>query len=249
MFPKNSPSVCPLLPSRWGSGLKTSSPGFVLHLEILTTEIATPVLWLFLVLRREEKGVAGALLRAQLGAKLGFFFLWVLNFQKSLPCLLVCLLHVSHSQPTIKQAIGECSGSRDCVSCKGVESCVSERALILKCVVNPTIGARQIHAYLPISTDGTDCILSLVNQLLLRAAIVLVDGLCPPETCHSPPGLGNLNWTGASVSSWLRAVGFTWVVREEWRSPAPDSKVAERQVPHASTRSGIVEGNTNLGGK
>lgn len=101
MFPHHSPSVCRLLPSRWGSGLKTSSPSFVLHLEILTTEIATPLLWLFLVQRREEKGVARALLRAQLGAKLGFFFLRVLNFQKSLPCLLVCLLHVSHSQPTI----------------------------------------------------------------------------------------------------------------------------------------------------
>lgn len=156
MFPHHSPSVCRLLPSRWGSGLKTSSPSFVLHLEILTTEIATPLLWLFLVQRREEKGVARALLRAQLGAKLGFFFLRVLNFQKSLPCLLVCLLHVSHSQPTIKQAIGGHSGSRDCVSCKGVESGVAllvERALILKCAVNPTIGAQQIHAYLPISTD------------------------------------------------------------------------------------------------
>lgn len=238
MFPHNSSSVCPLLPSRWGNGLKTSSPGFVLHLEILTAETATPLLWLFLVQRREEKGVARALSRAQLGAKLGFFFLGVLSFQKSLPCLLVCLLHISHSQPTIKQAIGEHSGSRDRVSCTEVESRVTllvERALILKCAVNPTVGARQIHAYLPISTDGTDCILSLVNQLPLRAAIVLVDGLCPPpETCHSPPGLGNLNWTGASVSSWLRAVGFTWVVREEWRSPGPDSKMAERQVPHAS---------------
>lgn len=56
----------------------------------------------------------------------------------------------------------------------------------------------------PVSTDGGSCILSLVNQLLLQAAIVLVDGLCSLESCCSPPGFKSLDWSCANVSS----VGF-----------------------------------------
>lgn len=40
----------------------------------------------------------------------------------------------------------------------------------------------------PVITEGGNCILSLLNQLLLQAAIVLADGLCSLESCCSPPG-------------------------------------------------------------
>lgn len=56
----------------------------------------------------------------------------------------------------------------------------------------------------PVSTDSGNCILSLVNQLLLQATIVLADGLCSLESCCSPPDFKSLGWSCASVSS----VGF-----------------------------------------
>lgn len=57
----------------------------------------------------------------------------------------------------------------------------------------------------PVSTDSSNCILSLVNQLLLQAVIVLADALCSLETCCSPPGLESLGWSCASLLCLLLA--------------------------------------------
>lgn len=42
-------------------------------------------------------------------------------------------------------------------------------------------------------------ILSLVNQLLLQAVIVLADALCSLETCCSPLGFDSLDWSCDSL--------------------------------------------------
>lgn len=136
-----------------------------------------PLFWRFLLLSREEKVVARVLLRVQLGAKLVSFFFE--SFPKE-PPLLTGLL-----APHETGDRGAFWLRRQC-QLRRVESRVTllvERALILKCAINPSVGTPQpcpSTAYLPISPDGADSILSPVNQLLLWGSHCLSGWPCPP---------------------------------------------------------------------
>lgn len=130
--------------------------------------------------------------------------------QKQRPGLVVCFFYVPCSRLVIKRAIEGTFWFHKMCHHRGVESWVviSGNISYLKSAGHDS--PEQPVLICPVSTDSGNCILSLVNQLLLQATIVLADGLCSLESCCSPPGFKSLGWSSASVSS----VGF-W--EDQWR--------------------------------
>lgn len=149
------PSVSPkqafsmfLVPSHWGNVPKARSPFLFYTWRLSTLKISLPLVWIVPLLRREEKVVTRVLWRVQLGEKLVFLYLFSEWLPKSPPGLLICLLYVSHSQPTFRQAIGEQSVSKHCQLCLSASGKISYFKICCKCYCWSTTALR-IH-YLPV---------------------------------------------------------------------------------------------------
>lgn len=124
------------------------SPFLFYTWRLSTLKISLPLVWIVPLLRREEKVVTRVLLRVQLGEKLVFLYLFSEWLPKSPPGLLICLLYVSHSQPTFRQAIGEQSVSKHCQLCLSASGKISYFKICCKCYYWSTT-ALHIH-YLPV---------------------------------------------------------------------------------------------------
>lgn len=215
-----------LMPSHWGNVLKTCTLFLFYIWRLSTLKISLPLFWIFPLLCREEKVVTRVLLRVELGEKLVFLYLFPERFPKSLPGLLVCLL------PAYIQTGN--SGTF-CLQRLSVVSLLVERSLILKYAVNPPVGAQQpctSNTYCSIGTDRSNCVLSLVNQLLLQAAIVLAGGLCPPEPAVYLQALQT--WTGLLP---VFPLGSELLVLHEWsmKKSNPQAQTVKGQTARLHT--------------
>lgn len=151
--------------------------------------------------------------------------------QKKRPCLLVCLFYVLVLD-VIKRAIERPFGFHRMCHCWGVESWVVISGKISYLKSDGHDSPEHPVLVCPVSTDSSNCILSLVNQLLLQAVIVLADALCSLETCCSPPGLESLGWSCASLLCLLLAFE-----QDQWRVESP---ITQSEIPHSKQTSALL---------
>ena len=180
-FPKTALHCVPCLPAHWRMDWRPALLVFVQHLKILTIKNSHAT---FLAISPEQgrEGCGKSPLESSAQSKAGFFFLWVISKRASLAYWFACSAFSAYNETGDRGAFWL---QRQC-QLRRVESRVTllvESALILKCAINPSVGAPQpcpSTAYLPISPDGADSILSPVNQLLLWGSHCLSGRPCPP---------------------------------------------------------------------